>query len=503
MRYTGISYSLLFIIMCGGAHAYTVDSDAVFKDENYTVPFGGTFINYGEIDVTNFYLCPGCSVDIINYGIINADNFIVPSDAAVRHVITSNETAKNIGGFVGFDTIVRDGNNLSLTSVAHASDGAGHVIFENVSLDIDGPFLMDGTIAEFRDMVTLNFNSMTDLPDDGVIFKNLINNGRIVIKAPNTDSMYAWRVNEDIPRGIISVNKIRETDYTRFMAPDLGNYLNSLRGDVRNDEFMSRLDNAANMDEIESILSHSAHTNPMKLMDAISGVNNSVTFNMVDNFAGRSAYLRPMVLINDTSILYGVRTGVGFNVMDKLNVGVHAHAGYMDVMGELDEYAANMFGGGLHLNWNDEFIIARMMMGATVVNFDIDSVYDNGHVFESPTGVSIYSAGDVGANIRMPYNIFVTPTVGFDNVRDSIADSDRNNFRMNVASDLGIDCAVYDIRYRYAFRTRVYSNGDIGYGLRVTVNSDADNIGGDASIMQIQHDDVTSTEISAMVRISF
>ncbi len=504
MRYTGIFFALQIIGLVGiggNADARVVVRTETITGDSMDVDTGGILTNYGQIDVTNFILCPGCDLDIENYGKMDVDNFVISDNSTVRQIISSSGSAKRIDNLENFEVVITGASGLSLQNLSDVSNRARSVCFEDVSLDVDGAFLPENATVEFRDTITLNLKSDAALPADGLIFKNVVNHGRIVVNSENTDPMYVWRVVQDMRA--INIRFVRETNYAKFMDPELGTFLNSLRYNPRGYRLVSRLDRASNMAQINNLLSQSAYTNPIKLMRGVAGFNADIMFDMPDVLDSNYGAVRPLVLTSGDSILYGARVGAMFNIGDKFAVGVHGHAGYMDYADGMDEYWAHIFGGGVNLNFNDEFIIARMMAGVTMAKFDVDAVYHNGRVIDAPIGYGAYATGDFGIQLHLPHNIFMVPTIGFDGVRNSVADMVDNNFRLHVGGDFGIDCGAYDVRYRYALRGRTYSNGDVGYGARVAVNSDTDDIGGDVSIMRVRHDDITFTEYSAMIRISF
>ncbi len=506
--FLGLLICVMATAVCHDVFAYSfngsisdVPADTPNVYDVINIESAGLFRNDGEIYVRDFNVSAGSQIIIENYGAIHVENYNLAPGAVITQLVSSNESAKPIDNLSDFNVVVIDGKDISLRQISELANGATKVKFKDVKINVDGAFTPTDVNVEFSGVVKLNFESGDLLPEDGVIFSNIINNGRIQIMTNNSNEMFAWDAYES--NGVIYAKQTRKPGYENLVEPDVETFVGNLRGDSDNNKLLDKLDGASSVEEINNILSRSGRTNPILLMTGVDMLNRAIMFDIPNASDEMGVSVRPMALISDKADFMGVRVNGNVNIGDGFSIGLHAHGGKLKYSSSIDKYDAMLFGGGIGANYDDGFLVLRVLSGVTVARFDIDAVYDNGNTYKTPTGLGIYNAADVGARFDITDNIFVIPSIGATAIYNKVADSKERDFNANIGADFGYGTSAYDLRYDWALRTRAYIDGSVGGGVRMSVMSEIDGIGGDVSVMHVIDNDLSFTEISAAVHVLF
>ena len=306
-----------------------------------------------------------------------------------------------------------------------------------------------------------------------------------------------------VQNGKLYIERVRETDYTVvFDDNDVGSFINSLRGNNKNDKLMHALDSAVDKDSLCSIMSDSVLFNYDVLLRPLQIIN---TINLQSLNAGFENNINANMfgIISDDFYLYGADVNLISVIKDKFKINIGANISYLDYRSDLDEFSGDIYGlnfGAGYLFENNMFV--NLNTGLSFAEFDIPYVWYNNNLINEPNARFGYVLADVGYNFKID-SFSMAPFAGFVTQFYDLTGYKYSEYmgRVGVASEYKY--VVSDLEYVYG--VSVAADTDFGMSATVAVGfvSPMDMIGGKIALSVIDTHDSLSYQASVNAKLLF
>ena len=463
----------------------TIVADSVIVDvDNINISNFISLENYGYIEGA-INVGYGCAVRIKNAGEMNT-TFNVAPGANIVQVINDNADVNKIGGATGHEINVENADRISWGALRDISSDAARISFTNSGLVLDeigAGAGIERPILSLNGNITLYVNA-DDIISGAPLLDNIYSDGMINLDVSNANTMFLFTAN--VRDNALYVDIVRDTDYSKILNNNVGEFLDELRIMRPDDNLLNELDAASDMSELNDIMSRSVRLNPIKLMDAIRMFN---AFEISMPIGVRKGLdFSPMFIAFDDFYIGGVTLGAAYTFENGFSVGLSGYAARMDYASDTDVYKSVLYGGNVHIDYFYNNLFVRTIAGATVAAFNTDMVFDGTNVVEQPNGVSAYGGVDAGIVLNYGDDFSVSPFVrlafdyanilGFTDTRAIAA----------IGTDIILATGGYDVKYDYGFRASVDTCGQIYAAVRANILSVADNAGGMFSVGAVYDD---------------
>ena len=470
---------------------YSIDSDLFIDDgisfnvDSLDIVSSVRIINNGSFHA-GVNICSGCRVEFKNSGFIDA-TFNLGENASIVQVINSGDDLNSLGMNGGFDVLVNNSEIISWNAIRNVANGADKIILENSVLKLDalspGVFNALDNDIELRGKIVIYADNVDELLGVPVL-SNVYGNGVVYFHVKDINPLYAIR--SYVSNDSLYAEMVRETDYMKIFNNKMGAFLNMVRTENPNSDFINALDNATSFDSVYSIIGRSVKLNPILLMKPIRIFNNFEMANISVSGTGISA--APIYLFSDVLDFMAINFNGSIKLNDNLKIGLAAYIGGFDFSDDINEYGGTMYGGNASFDYLYGIWFARGVVGATAMRTDVGIVFNNDEIVHNPGGASVYGATDVGINFI--YDKFiVSPFVRAGADYAMILDDGDIDVFVGIGGDFMYDAGGTDIDYKYGVRFGADSRGLFSASVRMNVMSIADNAGGDISIGVIYDDD--------------
>ena len=456
----------------------TVIADSVVVD-NLNVVNSAVITNNGVIN-GNIDVCKGCDLYIKNAGIINAE-FGLPETSNIIQLIQNNSDINPIGAN-DFSVLVENADKVSWFGIQNISAGADKIILHDSGLELTGKAARILNSIKVPDIelhgdVTIYLDE-NFVATDSPILSNVSGDGIIRIEAESTNSLY--RFQSYILNNSLYVDVVRDTDYFKILKNDTGKFLNYLRGENPNDKLLSVLDSAASITEINEIISDSVRLNPIKLMSSVRIFD---SFILNEKEPSESTFsIAPLGVFGDSFSAFGMQLNAAFELINNLNFGLNIYAASFNNSDKYENYKSAVYGGNVHIAYFKDDVFIKGKVGGTIANFDIENLFDNGKIVESPSGFSFYSSADFGRLMYVKSNFVMAPFVRAVYDKKKIVNTYVGDLYAGVGADVVLEINDYDFSYKYSANLVLYTNQQIDAYVDIDVRSLADRAGGSFSV---------------------
>ncbi len=511
---------LTLCIFTKNAYCFYVDSfmkmEHVELNENLAVSNTGIF-NSSHINVED-------SISISNQGVINSDFYIgnelrvyvqnsgtingqihVASDSNLIQVVQSVDDITYIDVDKNFSVLVHDSDNVSLSDVFFIGAGADKIILDNSTLVLNGVtrrrFNSEPVTVEIVGDVTFKLDSADGLDYSMPTLHNVSGTGRVSFDVADINPMY--KIIADINDNNLYMKLVRETDYTRIFEGDVGKFLNDLRQDSPDDKLLNAMDNAPDIDAINSIMADSVHLNPIKLMAPVRQMD------MLDMLGGwqysdmDNIQTAADVIFSDTSLMYRANVAVAGSVARNIYAAVAGYVGFFDVADDINDFSGHVYGARLNTHFDDGVIVGNLSGGVSRADFDAEYIFDGNGVVNNPGGVSGYAAMDVGAYLLRDYGLTIVPFAGVITHYASVLNESDTTAVANCGIDINLSEHEFDILYDYGIRGNILTDGTQYLGAFIKFSAPDDDIGAELNTAIIHDEYGTGYKISVSMQILF
>ena len=477
-----------------------VQENVLFEAHDINVTDSLRISNFGEIR-GGINICSGCVLELQNSGVFNA-NVSLQSGARLVQVISSSESATDIGLLSGFDVSVRNADNLDLTRIIQVASNANALEISNSQINagnMTGFSALSGVSLDGN--IMLSFDDVSNVPV--LLFSDVSGDAVVRVESNMLDRLYSfktYKIDNDI-----FVRLVRSTDYARILNNDMGRFLNDLRSSHIDDKLFSKLDVASSINEINSIISHSVRLNPIKLMQPLSLINSYKAQEIMHIDEDTVFGIEPIAIFSSDVFMNGIRPNASFNISKDLHLKLSGYVMNIDYSDNLNDYDALAFGLGADIQYdllNSNFVRAHFVGGKSY--FDVGPVFADGKVVNNPDGTSMYASGDFGHTFRLDSGYILSPFISFGTEYMAIVDTSDFHSYGAVGTDIGYEYKFDGLQYNYSGRVMVRTDGTIGCGMNFWVWSIFDAAGADMHIGTIYNNDFgTSLMLSLNGRFVF
>jgi hypothetical protein len=417
----------------------------------------------------------GAKFYIYNRGDFVAD-FDLGNNARVVQVVSNATEWNPIETDVKYTLVIDGVKNFGTYGVFNGG------VLENVILkdsvlrmsDID---FVDGTHVYLRGDIVFIIDDLSGLYGVPVI-DNVSGDGNVRIASEHAHPLYA-----DVGYVIdnqLFVKRVRETDYKKIFANDMGVFLNNLRRQNPDDGLLQALDAAKDMNALNDIMGRSVRMNRDLLLRSVrvlGGLNNmfpnAVRTGFDVNFDG---------VLSDDFYSYAVGAGIsgGF---DRFKLGMGVYVGNVEYVTELDEFVGMYYGlnlGAEYLMQNNLFV--RGAMNVMRFDFDIGDAFYNDEVINNPSVIYAGSMADFGYRYNFADSFYAAPFVGLDVIGINVTDVLDIDVRGRVGVDVGYMYQLFGISYDYGVGINANSDNEFMANVRAGFWSEYDGAGANVDL---------------------
>lgn len=485
--------------LCVSCMPIYTHADTVFNgvhDEDIYISESGVIKNYGTLNGTIH--TNGYTVRIENYGEINSE-FDVANAALVTQVVNDETGLHRIYKLGGHNIVVNTTDEIDMAEFVNFISGAADVS-ANGACFVVGANVPDNNVEIHVGNDTSFY--VTTIPNDlsQPLVRNIWRDNTTFVDQRGIDPMYIveprWVGND------LYINLSRQTDYSIVMDNDLGEYLDELRVIDADDKLLYALDRAPDRASMKRILSESAHTNPIKLMDVSRSINTFFDSMAIDDI--RFGFVaRPLYIWGDDYSFVG---GAG-NITGKIANHTIGTAGIVGGMlrydGDYDKYSGALYGGNLGVQYMDSDFYLRGYATASYSKFNDANVFDGAHMVRDVNGIGAMGVVDFGLVFAIGQEMKLVPFVGARADYASVMNDSNVDMNLRGGLNFHVDTDADGNLYKIGARLLGQSDGAIYAGIYTDMISTADGVGGGLALGALRDDMGMSYKLELNIKFEF
>ncbi len=477
------------------------ENDVVIADDSTVAPdvikiTGSVIIENNGTIQSDIEICNGCVVVIRNSGQINA-NFIVGKNAFVYHVISEADEIVPINFNAPYTMFVESNTALSLADVVDAANGADKIIFKNTKLNIDRLPANKMADIEIGENVVFVMNGDMELESE-IVLGNVISDSSVRFESSGCDKMYSCV--GYIKDGKLYVEQTRNTEYKDIIEDkDKSNLVDNL---PENDALVEELDSAVDTNQINKIMSKSARFNPDVLRVPLKIINE---MDMIDLTVPENKIVaKPFAILSDDFYLYGAGLTMAGNVTEDLNLSVGISVAKMEYASDYDEFSGILYGinfGGNYSVVDDWFV--RFKIGASIADFDIDSVLYDGKLISGPSARFGYGLVDLGYDFNDSDSWKISPFVGVSAQFYDVENNLSYEYMGRVGTAFEYKYNASGLEYHYGLDLFVNTDSTMAATANLGFTSLMDSVGGNVSATILRAENIWNYKLSISAKLLF
>lgn len=463
-----------------------------------------SILNRGVIN-SDFYINDAHAVYVTNSGTINGAFHVAP-DAMLIQVVRSNTDITDLAVDRNFSVLVRDANDISLTNVFGIASNADKLILNNSTLLLNSAGCRNVTninspVIELVGDVIIKLDSINSVDYSLPILRNVSDMGHVYFDIGNSNPLYDVRAY--VTDGDLYMKFIRETDYGRIFENGLGRFLNDLRRRIPDDNLLIAMDNAPDMNTINSIMRDSVRLHPVNLMTPIRRMH------VLDALGGwrysdvSDIYSTADIIFSSDMVIGRVNISMTGSVTDNLYAAVGGYIGTFVVSDDINDFTGNLYGANIGLHFDDGMIIGNLSGSISRADFDVGPVFDGSATVDNPSGLSGVMAMDVGTYLYRAYDLTVVPFAGVITNYASVLNDSEFDALANLGFEVNLSEYEFDILYDYGIRGSVLTDGTYHVGVYAKFLSPDDDIGARISAELIHDEFGAGYKIAVSLNMSF
>lgn len=455
--------------------------------------------NHGLFQPDELNVCENCNVFFENYNQVNIDAVVLNSGAQVFQIISNSDNMNSLNINADYTTLVQGINNLSLADIVDFSDNNSKIVLNDVTLNIDKMPVGRSKSITLGNNVTLVISDSA-YGDTSIVLDDVVATSAVRFVSDSSDVMF---VNVGfVQDGKLTIERVRETDYSIIFDDNVGNFINSLRDNGKNDKLMLALDSAPDKDSLYSVMYDSVLFNPSVLLRPLQIVN---AIDMQSKFFGfaSSASADVFGVMSDDFILYGTDINLFGAFREKFRFNFGAQISGLDYASDIDDFSGNIYGVNLGAGWLfDNNIFVDVNAALSIATFDISSVMYDDKLQDAPDALFGYFVSDVGYMIKNDSYMFA-PVAGLAVQAYDLSGYKYSDYMMRVGVVSEYKYVVSDLEYVYGASVIADSCGTLSVSGKVGFVSPTDKIGGDIGLSIIRAYDSLSYKAFIDAKIMF
>lgn len=459
--------------------------------------------NRGVIN-SDFYIDDGVRVYVQNSGTINGA-FHVAADSSLVQVVQSAADITYIDVSSNFSVLVQDADNLYLSDVFDVGTDADKIILDNSTLVLDGPHRRrlnaDPRAIEIVGDVILKLDSADGLDCSAPALHNVSGTGRVLVEVADINPLY--KIVTGVDDGDMYMKMVRETDYAKIFENDVGRFLNSLRRVWPGDKLLSAMDNASDIETLNSIMTDSVRLNPIKLMAPVRrmhmlDVSDGWRYSDMDVI-----HVNADIIFSDASSTYRAGAVAAVAIARNVYAAIGGHVGLFDVSDDINDFSGYVYGARMNMRFDDGLIVGNLLAGISRADFIADCIFDGDTVVDDPSGMAGYAAMDIGAYLFREHDLTIAPFAGVMTHYMSVLNASDTIALANCGIDINLSEHEFDILYDYGIRGNVLTDGTGYVGTFIKFAAPDDDVGGELNTAVIHDESGTGYKISISAHVLF
>lgn len=480
----------------GASDVFGMFDNTGITDEDIYVTGSVIIKNYGTLNGTIH--TNGYSVRIENYGQINSE-FDAPNTALITQVVTGVDGLNKIHNLSGHIIEVNTSDEIDMANFINMISGANKVNVES-GIFIVGPNVPDNDVQ-------INVGNTTVFYIDGIpsdlskpLVSGIYNSGTPFIGQINIDPMYI--VTPRLSGDALYLDVVRQTDYSTVVDNELGNFLDELRTENPDDKLLSVLDGVNDRATINNILSQSARTNPIKLMDAVRSIHTFYDTMAMDDIAF-GVVARPFYIYSGDFSFIGGAGNLGGAIGDNTIGTIGFIGGMLRYNGDYDRYNGALYGGNIGVRYMDDDFYLRAFGSLSYAQFDGIDVFDGHRMVHNVHGLGGVATTDFGMVFAAMQELKLVPFVGVRGDWASVLND--NDFDTSFRAGLiaNVDTDTDGNKYKFGAQLLAQTDGSIYGGIYTDMMSTVDGVGGGVSVGVLYDDIGWSYKLELNIKFEF
>jgi hypothetical protein len=453
-----------------------VDENSVLVADSVNINSAIALENLGSI-YADLYICDGCDFTIRNSGLFDGVIYGGVGSDITQIIETNSDINKLFVSGAGFSILVQNTEPLKLSDIMSISQGVDKIILDNALLIMDtgaGSFPIMRTVQPSIELVGNIIVEIKDMIDGRLIMSNVSGDGTLKVDGTNLDPLY---VVETVRHGTnIYLDIYRETDYEKLLKNNIGKFANQLRLLSPDNLTIRAMDNAENMNQINSVINDSVIFNPINLIKPIKlfnrmRINNFNPFTKTDTFGIDALYIKS----SEVDLYSGIGTITG-QIKD-VNISASVVGGGFTSNDEINEFSGNFYGGNIRAVYDDKTVWMDAGVGFVISGFNVDVIFDGDGASSNPDGLAGYGMIDVG--LKYDYgNYYISPFIGTMGEYAKVLHQSEFNLGIHTGAYSGYKILENGIETDYNLFVKIRSNNIQTIGARIKFWSVADSAGG-------------------------
>ena len=489
-----LSIMLITALVCGPVSATDIDYAIVGPYallDNTTITSSGS-LSGGIVNVSgavvvqnNGTITSGLDISahshlyIENRGTYNAPATLGDGATITQIINTAADITELTGVGVDYGVLIDDiAEILSWDDIRAKTVNATEYVLSSANIRMneitafDKHVVVNGIVFVYTDVVP---------ESDVLLFSNVSGSGTVRIGPESSNSNPLYLAEAYNSGGMIFMRPVRLTDYGHILNNDAGNFLNLLREKSPNDKLLRILDDAENMNDLNRIMKRSVRLHPIKLMQSLKTMYSHKILEIMHIDNVYDIGIMPTFVFSNDLRLMGIEPNANIKIDDDLQINLSLNLSKLNYSDDINEYGGISVGVGADVLYGfSENNFMRVYGGINWTLFDTGLVFDGSGKTENPNGLSGYVAAELGHRIMFGDNLYVLPFVMANGDYAQIINSVESGVYAGVGSDVGVGFEFDGLRYDYAARGIVRSDGGMGAELSMSVWSIVDDIGADA-----------------------
>ena len=214
--------------------------------------------------------------------------------------------------------------------------------------------------------------------------------------------------------------------------------------------------------------------------------------------------VEPLYLTTNDFQNAGLRFKAGTKIGGRLRAGMVAYAIHSDFDNDVSDFKSETYGANLRARYDlTDVLFLRGIGGFSFSTIKCPGVLNGTTRVDNPNATGFYAGTDIGAKFNFDSGLYLSPFAGIGFDTSHVVDVDETDSFLRAGTDVGYDYFMDGVKYSYALRFGMNSQGLFDANLAFNAWTVADKIGGGVSVGVMDTDFGLAGIFTANVRFAF
>ena len=409
---------------------------------------------------------------------------------ATDYVITSPSDVDLVPATPGLNLVINDGGNYSLSKLDTLLQTASALTIDFSTgahtepmavLVADAGF--DGTLSNLT-----VFQNNTQIQLTNTFMNNVV--GDEVLRITNLTALGGMNVTEETDSGmyaydlVVCSNGVDTCVKRRYSAAYLASQQNA--------QYTARVARIGVQNNPKMLLRPMTVITKYELLGLFEFPDETVVSVMPEYYVAKDFYN------------LGIRMNSGTKFGGRFSVGITGYVSETEFDNSVSDFKSVIYGGNLRFLYDmNDVLFMRGIGGFNFSNIDCDNVVKSGASVNNPNAFGVYGGVDFGAKFIVESGLYLSPFVGYGMYSESVVDVDVKDSFGHIGGDIGFAYFMDGVKYSYALRAGIGTNGYFDASVGIDVLTVSDKIGGGVSVGVADTDFGLSGRVAANVKFMF